>query len=132
MAPDLSIQSAGGLIIQALPGARDDVLLQLEDQVLDMGSISHVLDQAVDLEDVARQMMQDIEYSILDRMGLRFSCLCSKDRLGRILLSMSPEEIASYLEEDGKIEVVCRFCNEHYTFVEKDLALQRRRTQGDE
>lgn len=132
VAPDLSIQSAGGLIIQALPGARDEVLLQLEDQVLDMGSISHVLDQATDLEDVAQQIMGDIEYTVLDRMELRFSCLCSRDRLGRILLSMAPEEIASYLEEDGKIEVVCRFCNEHYIFLEEDLALQRQKMQANE
>lgn len=124
--PDLSIQSAGGLIVQALPGASDDALLRLEDNVLDIGSISYAMDQADSLEELTDRIMNGMDYSILDSMDLAFACTCSWERLGRIILSMPEEEIRSYLEEDGEIEAVCRFCNERYSFSPEELAELRK------
>lgn len=46
----------------------------------------------------------------------RFECRCSRERVGRMLLSLGQEEADSIIAELGNIEVTCDFCNARQTF----------------
>ncbi len=113
---DLSIRSAGGLFVQALPGADDTVLEKLEQQVLEQGPISYLLDKSSSLEDVMKQIMQDIPYKVVGEQLLQFKCNCGHDRLARIMASLSSEELEEIEADVGKLEVCCNFCREVYLF----------------
>jgi molecular chaperone Hsp33 len=52
----------------------------------------------------------------------RFECRCSRERIGRMLLSLGREEVDSIIEERGSVEVTCDFCNARQAFDAIDIA----------
>jgi len=46
----------------------------------------------------------------------RFECRCSRDRIGRMLLSLGRAEVDSIIAEMGSVEVTCDFCNARQAF----------------
>jgi len=51
-----------------------------------------------------------------------FACTCSRERIGRMLVSLGREEVDSIIEEQGSVTVTCDFCNRQYTFDAVDAA----------
>jgi molecular chaperone Hsp33 len=127
VAPDLTVQAAGGLIIQALPGASDDILETIEKKVLDMPRVSAVIDAGAPLEDSLAQILKDLPYRIVGKYPLQFKCNCSRERLQAVLASLSEQEIDSILEQEGKIEAVCNFCQETYIFTPEQIKESRKK-----
>ena len=118
---DLSIKAAGGLIIQAMPGADDMVLEKIENNVLQMESISDVISRSQDLESVLAVIMGDIAYDVIAERPLDFKCTCGRERLAAILANLSREELAETIEQTGKLEVSCNFCGEVYQFSGQEI-----------
>jgi molecular chaperone Hsp33 len=52
----------------------------------------------------------------------RFECTCSRERIGRMLLSLGRAEIDSIIAEQGRVEITCDFCNARYEFDAVDAA----------
>ena len=52
----------------------------------------------------------------------RFECRCSRERIGRMLLSLGREEVESIVAEQGGVEVTCDFCNARQQFDAIDVA----------
>lgn len=52
----------------------------------------------------------------------RFACNCSRERIGRMLVSLGREEVDSIIEELQKVEVTCDFCGRQYVFDAIDVA----------
>lgn len=52
----------------------------------------------------------------------RFACSCSRERVGRMIVSLGHEEAASILTERPDIEVGCEFCGVQYRFDAVDAA----------
>jgi molecular chaperone Hsp33 len=113
---DLSIKAAGGLMVQALPGASDAILEKMENNILGMSSISDIMAQATNLEDVLGSIMGDISFDIIGQSDLAFKCTCSRERLGVILTNLSWQELAETAEQTGKLEISCNFCGEVYHY----------------
>jgi molecular chaperone Hsp33 len=45
-----------------------------------------------------------------------FRCRCSRDRVAGMLRALGADEVRSVIEEQGKVEVRCDFCNRAYLF----------------
>lgn len=54
--------------------------------------------------------------------GPRFACSCSRERVAGMLRSLGQQEIDSIVEEQGRVEIGCDFCGEHYHFDPIDAA----------
>ncbi|OYU42850.1 MAG: redox-regulated molecular chaperone Hsp33, partial [Burkholderiales bacterium PBB4] len=52
----------------------------------------------------------------------RFSCNCSRERVGRMIVSLGAQEAESILAERETIEVGCEFCGVQYQFDAVDAA----------
>jgi molecular chaperone Hsp33 len=111
---DLSIQTAGGLFVQALPGAGDEALEMIENNILGLGPITSVLDSCDKLEDILPLIMQGIEYAVVGEQEINFRCNCNREKLGKVLSGLSIDEIES--EKSDDVEVYCNFCQERYSF----------------
>ncbi len=123
VAPDLQIQAAGGLIVQALPGADDAVLEIVEGNILALGNISQLINENKALEDIVPQIMQGISFTVLAEQELTFRCSCSRERLGVVLTSLGDEELNNALDNDESIEAVCNFCKEVYSFSPEEIQI---------
>lgn len=122
---DLSIKAAGGLIIQALPGADDSILARIEENVLQAGAISSLIHRHESLEEVLELIMREIPYHIAGDMPLAFQCRCSRERLAAVVASFSPEEMEELFEEDGGLEVICNFCGEAYHYTREEIEARK-------
>ena len=54
--------------------------------------------------------------------GPRFSCTCSRERVGNMLRNLGAEEVESILAERGNVEVGCEYCGQQYHFDPVDAA----------
>lgn len=54
--------------------------------------------------------------------GPRFSCTCSRERVGKMILGLGLEEAQSIVAERGEIEVGCEFCGAQQHFDPIDVA----------
>ncbi|MDP3670679.1 MAG: Hsp33 family molecular chaperone HslO, partial [Telluria sp.] len=52
----------------------------------------------------------------------RFACSCSRERVGRMIVSLGRDEAESILTERADIEVACEFCGVQYRFDAVDAA----------
>ncbi len=50
-----------------------------------------------------------------------FECSCSRERIGRMLLSLGRDEVDDIVREQGHVEVTCDFCNKTQTFDAVDV-----------
>ncbi|KZE73551.1 molecular chaperone Hsp33 [Paenibacillus elgii] len=117
---DYTVKAAGGFIIQLLPGLTDDEISQIEKELAALPSITSLLDRGDRLEDILATLLPGAE--VLERRDdIRFQCKCSRERVEQTLISLGRDELQEILEEDGKAEIVCHFCNEAYRFSREDL-----------
>ncbi|MFE5324435.1 Hsp33 family molecular chaperone HslO [Paenibacillus sp. NPDC056579] len=116
---DHTINSAGGFIIQLLPGLKDDEISLIEQHLSKVEPVTTMLEKGLDLEQILQQVVPGVQ--VLEEMDVQFRCKCSRERVEQTLVSLGKEELQQMLDEDGKSEVVCHFCNEHYIFTDEDL-----------
>ncbi|HEY8875427.1 MAG TPA: Hsp33 family molecular chaperone HslO [Desulfosporosinus sp.] len=118
---DYHVAGASGFLIQPLPGATEEDIQAIERQLGQLGvGISELVAKSQSMDKMLDQLMGQIPYHVLERRTVGFSCTCSKERLSNTLASMGEKEIADLIA-DGKAEMVCHFCNEHYPFTLEEL-----------
>ncbi|MBM7855657.1 molecular chaperone Hsp33 [Desulfohalotomaculum tongense] len=118
---DNSVRAAGGLILQLMPGAGEDVLQKLEQGLASMPPVSSLVDRGATPEDMVDMLTKELSVKVLDKSPVQFSCSCSRERLERVLISMGREELTSMIEEQGEAELQCHFCAQKYHFSKSDL-----------
>lgn len=116
---DHSIKAAGGFIIQLLPGLKDDEITLIELLLSRVEPVTKLLEKGLNMEEILSRVLPDVE--VLDEMEVHFRCKCSRERVEQTLISLGRSELEQILEDDGRAELVCHFCNERYLFEEEDL-----------
>ena len=111
---------SGGYLLQVLPGASEQKVAQLEENIQSLTSITNELSDGKTPEQLLAQLMGE-EIEILSSNKIQFRCRCSAERVERMLFQLGKKEILSILDELGKAEVICEYCNEKYAFGEEKL-----------
>lgn len=118
---DQSVTSAGGYLIQLLPGAGEDIITKIEAGVRRVGSVSRVLETGTDAEGLLRAVLSDFDLEILEKHPIEYRCYCSRERVTRALISMGREELADLIREQGEAELTCQFCDKIYQYSKPEL-----------
>lgn len=118
---DQSVTSAGGYLIQLLPGAGEDIITKIEAGVQRVGSVSHALEGGLDGAGLLRAVLSDFDLEILETHPVEYHCYCSRDRVTRALISMGREELSSLIQEQGQAELTCQFCDQIYRYSKEEL-----------
>lgn len=116
---DNSVIVAGGFIIQLLPGLTDQEITVLENAIGTLPPVTSLLDQGLELEELLRRFLPDVQ--VLEGLDIQFNCSCSRERLEKTLISLGQSELEQLIEEEGRAEVICQFCNEAYDFNKEQL-----------
>ena len=74
-----------------------------------------------DVESVLRDMFPSDTIRLHDRKTLRYECSCSRERCLNALQTVSPEELAEMIDDDGSVQVKCEFCGRDFVFVSGEL-----------
>ena len=117
---DFHCIGAGGFIIQPLPEADDAVIGRLEENLSNVTSVSHFVEQGCDARAIIASLLTGFEVDYLTTTDLAFRCPCSKARISEVLLSLGERDLET-LARDGHAEVCCHFCGEKHQFSGEEL-----------
>ena len=118
---DQSVTSAGGYIIQLLPGATEEIITKIEAGVHRVGSVSAALEGGMDAEELIKAVLSDFDVQVLEKRSVEYRCYCSRDRVTRALVSMGREEMEALIAEQGEADLTCQFCDAVYHYSKEDL-----------
>lgn len=118
---DQSVKSAGGYLIQLMPGAGEDTIAKVEGGVMAAGPVSAILEQNDDPEALLRTVMSDFDLKILETCPVSYKCYCSRQRVERALISLGKSELEQMLAEQSGCQLTCQFCDAVYDFSADDL-----------
>ena len=116
------VKASGGYMIQLMPDATEEDISKVEKALENAPSISQMISEGRSLENIARTITADEDVMILaQELDMIYECDCSREKLEKSLISIGKKEITKIIEEDGKADIVCHFCNEKYHFSKEDL-----------
>lgn len=126
------VQGAGGLLLQALPGADDEVLSQLEELVRGLPSMGQVVGVADFPGAWLDRTFQGQAPRLLDQRGVEFMCHCNEQQIRTMLSMLDPAELSD-MAQNGPfpVEIRCHKCNTRYAFDQAALqGILDQRTSG--
>ena len=117
---DMSIRAAGGFLVQLLPGAPEELISQLEDNIFMMDQLTTVLDEDGD-EAVFAQVLKGFDWHLVAEQPICYRCGCSRERVETALSVIDPAELEEMIRENKDFEISCQFCNQNYRITPEDL-----------
>ena len=116
------VKKAGGYLLTAMPDATDEDITKIEKSIFEAGAISKMLDDNLSLVEIAKKVTGDKNVKVIQTdMHPIYECDCSKEKIEKALQALDKNEINKIIEEDGKAEIICHFCNKKYLFSKEDL-----------
>lgn len=119
--PDLTINCAGGFIIQLLPGCPEETISAIEKSISEIPSVTEMLSSGMTADDIAKKAMNGIDINKLDESNIEYKCNCSRERVEKALISTGIESLQEMAESDDDITVECHFCDKVYSFTKNDI-----------
>lgn len=127
---DLSVKSAGGFIVQLMPGAPEEYIDLLEENIFMMDQLTTVLAED-GLEAVFDQVLKGLEHHMVGEDEIGYRCYCSRDRVGQALLGVGRDELQNMIAEGKPVEVSCQFCDTVYSFSPADMKILLEEAESD-
>lgn len=114
---DLKCVGAGGLVIQPMPGASDENIDKAEKLLANFTNISSMIEE-YGLDGIIDRFFDGVFFF---EYLPKYQCTCSKEYVDKILITLGEKELYDTVEKEGKIEVVCQFCPNKYTYYKEDV-----------
>ena len=118
--PNNTIGEASGFMLQALPGASDQLITKTIDRINNLPALSTAFLDGLTPEKLATMILGD-DCKILEKDEVAFKCDCSKEKYGKILGTMKKSQIEAMIKEDHGAELTCSFCGNKYRYTEDEL-----------
>ena len=117
---DEKVESAGGLIVQLMPGASEAAIQSIEMSAGMFMDISGTMKE-YHLDGAVDQLLMHLQPEVLERRETCYRCDCSRERVERALITLGAKELGDMIGEQHGAQVDCHFCNKRYAFTEDDL-----------
>ena len=114
------VVSAGGFLIQVMPGCKQETIDTLEKRLKEIKPISKMIEEGYTPEEIINEVTMG-DYQLLEKRELKYECNCSKERFERGLKSIGKDSLLQILNEDKHAHITCNFCKKEYEFSEDDL-----------
>lgn len=118
---DYSVKAAGGMILQVMPEATDEQILQLEAMVKEMPAITTMLEEGNTPEDIVAFALRDFSSYTFETSETSYQCDCSRERIERAVRSLGKAEIQDIIDQQINAELTCHFCNKKYVVTKQEL-----------
>lgn len=120
---------AGALLLQRTPvdHSKDRDLIEKEDDdwftdisLLATVTLAELLSADISSETLLHRLFHERDLRLFPLKTIQARCHCSKERIETILTNFSDADLAETLV-DGKVDVLCEFCSENYSFTETEI-----------
>lgn len=120
VAPDLSVEQAGGFIIELLPFAPEESIAAVEENIKKMSSVTSLLKSGKNVSDIALMALDGLQPNILDDFKVSYRCTCSREKVEQALISTGRAELED-MAKDPQTQVECHFCDKKYIFTPDEI-----------
>ena len=118
---DQSVKTAGGYLIQLLPGAPDEVIDKLEAGIQRAGAVTPMLADGLSPENILRRVMCDFTLEFLETTPVAYKCYCSRERVTSTLIAIGKKDLQEIADEGEPITIECQFCDTKYRFTPDEI-----------
>lgn len=123
---------AAGLLLQRLPEQVADHTTNSErwDTLLALASTLTTEEMLhLDAVTLLHRLFHETPPTRVEPVAVRFACTCSRKKVEDMLMSLGIDTLQSLLDEEGKADIGCDFCQQHQYFDKVDLAALIHRLQ---
>lgn len=121
VATDLSVAQAGGFIVQLMPGAPEEMIRVLEDNIFLMDSVTMQLSDG-GAEELIRNVLKGLDVELVEELPVEYRCTCGRKRVAEVLSTIDNGELQDIIAGGEEISVSCQFCDAVYRFTPEDVA----------
>ncbi|MBW1940024.1 MAG: Hsp33 family molecular chaperone HslO [Deltaproteobacteria bacterium] len=123
---------AGGLVLQAMPGARKQTIERVENLVRNLPSIGTIFAEDRTSEEknpdkqapakLVKEVFKSFSPKFLADYRVEFMCHCNEKRICSLLTLLPLEDLKDILEKGPfPVEILCHNCNTPYHFTQADI-----------
>jgi molecular chaperone Hsp33 len=109
-----TVDVAGGFLVQALPDAEEQTLIQIERNVMTLPPPSELLREGQSAESMAELLLLGLGRRELHASTPRFHCGCDRERVLRAVSLLGREDLRELAGRGEDVEVRCAFCGDRY------------------
>ncbi|KPJ76128.1 MAG: protein HslO [Deltaproteobacteria bacterium SG8_13] len=116
------VAGAGGLLLQTMPGAGENLAKRLEQLIWDFPSPGEEFSKGREVKQLLTDEFKPFSPKILAQRRVEFMCHCNRGKV-RSLLTMLPVDELKDMLDNGPfpIETACRHCNTAYEFNRREI-----------
>lgn len=114
------VVQAGGIIVEALPDAGEEITFMLEDIMSNFSSLSTMMTEK-SIEEIGDFYFGHLHTEFFAPEEIRYGCHCVK-KIRNIIRSLGRSEAESIIRDEGAIEITCDYCRRTYRFGSQDVA----------
>ncbi len=111
---EVGVKGAGGIMIQAMPGANENLLFILENRLMEIGDLGAYFAKPNGCEEIMDFLFENMPIKHLADTEVRFHCGCSQARMERVLAGLPKHELAELAQDPAGITISCNFCHHPY------------------
>ncbi len=116
------VMGAGGIFLQALPGADASKVIEAEKMIQNIDSLGEVFAKGCLPEEIIHKEFSSLGPKFLSNSRVEFFCRCSKERMEGYLRNLPKEEKEDMMKNGPfPVEVRCHHCNSVYRFSKDEL-----------
>lgn len=109
------VQSAGGYLVQLLPGVGRAPLAFMEERAAEFGALEqHWVAGRTHPRELVQGLLAGIRHTPLGEGHLAFGCWCSTERLLGALSTLPRAEIDEFVQQGEVLEISCDYCGRQY------------------
>ncbi len=113
--------SAGGYLLQLMPGASEETISILERNIALIPSISKAIEHENADEFVIKTIFAGLEFEVFDEFDTEYRCSCSRESFAKALISLGKDELSDMISDGKDIEMTCQFCDNRQSFTPAEL-----------
>lgn len=116
------VTSAGGLMVEMMPGHTEEHIALVERCVQAMGPLSEMIGEGVTGEDVLKLFFLGVPGKIwVHPHEMQISCSCSRAKVSSSVQLLGAEEVKEMITIGETVTVKCEMCGRKYALITDDL-----------
>lgn len=127
---DKGIAGSGGILIQALPNADENILFILESRLTELPPLGELFSSSEGEQELVDHLFDGLEIQHMAELPVQYHCPCSRNRIFQLLAGIPKAELKAMRKENKNHELTCSFCNQAYEILPEDLDVLIEQAKG--
>ncbi|MFA6866403.1 MAG: Hsp33 family molecular chaperone HslO [Clostridia bacterium] len=111
---------AGGIIVEPLPDADDNMICMIEDIMTNFTNVSEII-ASLGAEEIFNFYFGHLNAQKYNTEEVVLRCNCSKEKIENIIVGLGEKEAMDIVSEVGKLEIGCQFCGKNYSYSKAEV-----------